>query len=243
MREAFFMPHLGLGDHIICNAILRKLRESYDIVHMPVKRHNFLNVQDLFKDDDGIELIAVAGDTEALRYREMFKKHVDDIVGVGVYGQSFLQESSSFDESFYKQIQMEHDERWNLFAYSRDLDKESALYDSAELPDNYIFVHDDKNRNYEIDDSYFKDNIYVFRPTHKFGTDCETTLFHYGKIIENASEIHCIDSSFACYIEHLDCTGVDKMVLHRYIKQEREFNTEDKNHPFFPQYRQKWEII
>ena len=60
MREAFFMPHLGLGDHIICNGILRKLRESYDIVHMPVKNHNLLNVQDMFKDDTGIELISVS---------------------------------------------------------------------------------------------------------------------------------------------------------------------------------------
>ena len=243
MREAFFMPHLGLGDHIICNAILRKLRESYDIVHMPVKRHNFLNVQDLFKDDDGIELISVAGDEEALKYLNMFKGHVNEVVGVGNYGQEFLRDSNSFDESFYKQVRMEYNERWSLFSYARDINKEAVLYDSAELPDNYIFVHDDKNRNYEIEDSYFNDNSYVFRPTHKFGTNCETTLFHYGKIIENADEIHCIDSSFACYIEHLDCSAVDKMVLHRYIKQEREFNTQDKNHPFFPQYRQKWEII
>jgi Zn-finger nucleic acid-binding protein len=243
MREAFFMPHLGLGDHIICNGILRKLRESYDIVHMPVKRHNLLNVQDMFKDDNGIELISVSGDAEAVRYRDMFKGHINKIIGVGNYGQDFLQDSSSFDESFYRQVEMEYSERWKLFSYSRDLDKESALYDAADLPGKYIFVHDDRGRDYEIEDSFFEGGLFVFRPSHQFGADCETTLFHYGKIIENATEIHCIDSSFACYIEHLDCSTVDKMVLHRYIKQEKEFNTQDKNHPFFPQYRQKWEII
>ena len=243
MREAFFIPHLGLGDHIICNGILRKLRESYDIVHMPVKHHNLLNVQDMFKDDSGIELISVTGDAEAVKYRDMFKSHVDEIIGVGNYGQNFLQDSSSFDESFYKQVKMEHIARWERFLYERDSVKEAALYDEADLPDNYIFVHDDKERDYEIENSFFEESLFVFRPSHKFGTDCETTLFHYGKIIENASEIHCIDSSFACYIEHLDCSAVKKMVLHRYIKQEREFNTQDKNHPFFPQYHQKWEII
>ena len=93
MREAFFMLHLGLGDHIICNGILRKLPESYDIVHIPVKRHNFLNVQDMFKDDNGIELISVSGDAEAVRYRDMFKNHVNEIIGVGNYGQNFLQDS------------------------------------------------------------------------------------------------------------------------------------------------------
>jgi hypothetical protein len=243
MREAFFIPHLGLGDHIICNGILRKLRESYDIVRMPVKHHNLLNIQDMFKDDSGIELISVTGDAEAIKYRDRFKDHVSEIIGVGYYGQNFLQDSSSFDESFYKQAEMEHNDRWELFLYDRDIVKETALYDASNLPGKYIFVHDDISRNYEIENSFFEENLFIFRPSHQFGTDCETTLFHYGKIIENASEIHCIDSSFACYIEHLDCSAVEKMVLHRYIKQEKEFDTQDKNHPFFPQYRQKWEII
>jgi hypothetical protein len=243
MREAFFMPHLGLGDHIICNGILRKLRETYDVVHMPVKAHNLHSVQDMVRDDTGIELISVAGDPEAVRYLNMFKTHVEKVVGVGHFGSDFLMESKSFDESFYKQAALTHDDRWNAFYYCRDEQKESALLQAADLPEKYIFVHDDKNRNYEIDKTHFNEEYAVFRPQHKFGENTESTLFHYGKIIENATEIHCIDSSFACYTEHLDCSKVDKMVLHRYIKQERELNTDNKNHPFFPQYRQKWEII
>ena len=72
MPEAFFMPHLGLGDHIICNGILRKLREDYDIVHMPVKRHNYQTVKDMVRDDAGIELIPVGDDNEAIRYLNIF---------------------------------------------------------------------------------------------------------------------------------------------------------------------------
>jgi hypothetical protein len=243
MPEAFFMPHLGLGDHIICNGILRKLREDFDIVHMPVKHHNYSTVKDMVRDDDGIELISVNNDDEAIRYLNIFKNHVDKVIGVGNYGSNFLQSSKSFDESFYKQVSLPYDSRWSAFQYSRDLEKEEQVFVDSELPEKYVFVHDDVNRNYVINDSHFDENIYVFRPTHKFGEKSETTVFHYGKIIENATEIHCIDSSFACYIEHLDCSRVDKMVIHRYIKQQNELNTDDKNHPFFPQYRQKWEII
>lgn len=243
MPEAFFMPHLGLGDHIICNGILRKLREDYDIVHMPVKRHNYQTVKDMVRDDAGIELIAVGDDNEAIRYLNIFKNHVDKIVGVGNYGSNFLQNSKSFDESFYKQASLSYDARWNSFVYLRDTEKENKVFLDANLPEKYIFVHDDANRNYAICDSKLNEEMYIFRPEHKFGEKTTTTVFHYGKIIENATEIHCIDSSFACYIEHLDCSNVDKMVIHRYIKQKNELNTDDKNHPFFPQYRQKWEII
>ena len=243
MREAFFMPHLGLGDHIICNGMIRNLRKSYDIVHMPVKTHNLLNVRDMLRDDPGIELIEVTGDAQALKYLGMFKARVDAIVGVGQYGAAFLKESKSFDESFYKQVGIPHDLRWEEFKYVRDEVKENKVLELASLPEKYIFVHDDINRDYVIDSAHFPTNIDVYRPAHNFGELCETTLFHYGKIIERATEVHCIDSSFACYVEHLDCSQVERLVLHRYVKQKKEFNTDDKNHPFFPQYRQNWDII
>jgi hypothetical protein len=237
------MPHLGLGDHIICNAIVRNLRKSYDVVHMPVKAHNFHTVKDMLRDDPGIELIKVTGDEQALKYLGLFRARVDNIVGVGQYGTDFLNDSKSFDESFYKQIDISYDARWDEFKYVREDTVEAKLFEDAQLPEKYVFVHDDASRNYLIDESNFPADMTVYRPVHTFGELCETTLFHYGKIIEEATEIHCIDSSFACYVEHLDCSRVERLVLHRHIKQKNEFNTDDKFHPFFPQYRQKWEII
>lgn len=243
MRKVFFIPHLGLGDHIICNGIVRKLREEYDIVHMPVKYHNYESVRDMCRDDAGIELIKVNNDDEAIKYLNIFRPHVEKIVGVGNYGSNFLHEAKSFDESFYKQLNFSYDIRWTSFKYNRDHAKENDVYKRAQLPTDYVFVHDDVNRNYKINEEHLPADVHVFRPSHTFGKEAEVTIFQYGKIIENAKEIHCIDSSFACYIEHLNCTQVDRMVLHRYIKQKNEFNTDDKFHPFFPQYRQKWEII
>ena len=177
MREAFFIPHLGLGDHIICNGIVRMLRKEYDIVHMPVKHHNYDCVSDMFRDDDGIELISVRDDHEAIKYLDIFRPHVEKIIGVGNYGPNFLHDAKSFDESFYKQLNLSYDLKWSYFKYQRDNEKENALLDSMHLPESYIFVHDDKHRNYEIDNSHFPKDVYVFRPTHMFGEKTNTTIF------------------------------------------------------------------
>ena len=243
MADAYFLPHLGLGDHIICNGLLRKLRKKFDTIYMPVKQHNTHSVRDLFRDDPGIEIIPVKGDADAKNKQSLFAPHVDEIIGVGNFGQGFLQNCQSFDESFYLQCGIAFKERWASFFYKRDLEKEEELYHELASDDPYIFVHDDLQRDYIIEAKHFPADIPVIRPLHRFGEDSLSTLFHYGKIIEGATEIHCIDSSFACYIEHLNTKKVKKMVLHRYIKQQKELQTTNKNHPFFPQYKKKWEII
>ena len=243
MPEAYFMPHLGLGDHIICNGLVRKLRERFDIVYMPVKQHNMHSVRDLFRDDVGIEIIPVQGDVDAKNKMSLFARYVDETIGVGNFGEGFLENCSSFDESFYIQCDLPFKHRWSSFFYKRDLEKEEELYHEIATDEPYIFVHDDLKRNYIIDNKYFEPGLTVIRPVHLFGDESLNSLFHYGEIIEKAHEIHCIDSSFACYIEHLNTQKVKKMVLHRHIKQEKELQTTDKNHPFFPQYKKKWEII
>tara|TARA_R110000824_G_scaffold132903_5_gene295506 strand:+ start:447 stop:1178 length:732 start_codon:yes stop_codon:yes gene_type:complete len=243
MPEAYFLPHLGLGDHIICNGLLRELRKKFDIVYMPVKQHNTHSVRDLFRDDPGIEIIPVRGDNDAKSKQSLFARHVDEVIGVGNFGTGFLENCKSFDESFYIQCGVSFKERWSSFFYKRDLEKEEELYHELATDEPYIFVHDDLQRDYIIDEKHFLDGAQIIRPIHRFGEESLNSLFHYGKLVEGAQEIHCIDSSFACYIEHLNTKKVKKMVLHRYIKQQKELQTHDKNHPFFPQYKKKWEII
>ena len=243
MPEAYFMPHLGLGDHIICNGLVRKLRETFDIVYMPAKHHNAHSVRDLFHDDEGIEIIPVKGDQDAKDKRDLFASYVDEIINIGHFGADFLENCKSFDESFYTQCGFPFKDRWSAFFYERDKDKEEELYHELATDEPYVFVHDDLKRRYIIDNKHFGTGLPVIRPAHLFGDKSLNSLVHYGKVIEEAHEIHCIDSSFACYIEHLNTKKVKKMVLHRYIKQEKELQTHDKNHPFFPQYKKKWEII
>ena len=46
--------HLGLGDHIICNGLVRKIKESHEKVVVFCKTPNYENVSYMFKDDSNI---------------------------------------------------------------------------------------------------------------------------------------------------------------------------------------------
>lgn len=50
--ECFIHHHLGLGDHIICNGIVRYVVKNYDFnnVALVVKNSNLNNVRRMFSD-------------------------------------------------------------------------------------------------------------------------------------------------------------------------------------------------
>lgn len=57
MEEIYIYHHLGLGDHIICNSIVRNFCDSYDTVYLFVKPHNYKNVEFMYRDLTNITLI------------------------------------------------------------------------------------------------------------------------------------------------------------------------------------------
>jgi hypothetical protein len=77
--------------------------------------------------------------------------------------------------------------------YNRDLQKEIEVWDMVYPRENYILVHSgsDYGRQIEIDG----DNVVEFTPIDGY------TIFDWRKVIENASEIHCIDSSLLNFVE------------------------------------------
>ena len=60
----YIYHHLGFGDHIICNGLVRHFKEIHGKVRVFSKHHNFENVKYMYRDDKDIEVIGVAGDGE-----------------------------------------------------------------------------------------------------------------------------------------------------------------------------------
>jgi hypothetical protein len=227
---SFILGHLGLGDQIICNSIIRNTCNKNKIVFLPVKKHNLLNIKDLFKDIQNIKYIIVSDDHEMIQYYELTKNILNNVVKLGIFGNNFLKDNKSFDESFYEQANIDYNKRWIDFTYKNNVDKQISLF--SEIKNKYIFVHDDQSRNYCINKEFITNKYDIYRPNHKLGDNNSYSIFDYTKILENAEEIHCMDSSFACYIDHLPNLKNKLKYIHRYVRKEGG-----------PVYRNNWTIL
>lgn len=226
-KDLLLMWHLGLGDTILCNGLLRTLHQEYNITTF-CKHHNFNTTKIMFDDLEDLTLIKVKDDNEAIKFVNDYKKFHDRYLGLGFFGKDFMKNTKYFDESFYNQAEVNYFNRWNKFHFP--FKEKSQIRETTK--ENYIFVHDDHSRGLVIKDEYLE-NKNIFRPRHNLGKKSDHTLFDYLNIIKNSTEIHCMDSSFACLIEHIDELREKKKYIHRYIRKQ------NKN----PKFLNNWKIL
>lgn len=202
----YIYHHLGLGDHVSCHGIVRHFCEIEESVGLFVKQHNYENVKYMFNDLTNLELIPLYDDNDVNDFININK--LKNILRVGncVGGDSSKCKWQNFEEDFYLMAGLPVEYKTKKFFINRNLEKEIKLFNSLNLKKNeYIFVHDGN-----VNLKKLPQNIEHVKPVSH-------GLFDWMYVIENAKEIHCIDSSFICLV---DCMNIDNIPLfnHRYIK-------------------------
>jgi hypothetical protein len=193
----FIYHHLGLGDHIICNGLVRTLITNNNEYTMFVKKNNLPSVKFMYKDLPNLKFID-GDDSFVLNYLNLNKINENDLIKIGFYKHP---NSKEFDDSFYLQHNIPFFYRWEKFYVERDLQSELNLFKKFGIEENnYIFIHDDSTRALNIDEKYIKNkDLPIIRP--KLGlTD---NIFDYMYLIENSLECHFMDSSFRLMFDSL----------------------------------------
>lgn len=202
MREIYIYHHLGLGDHITCHGIVRTYCENYDRVNLFVKEHNYDNVSYMYNDINNLNLI-VGNDVDVVKY--INDNNIKNVRYIGFN----LNNWENLELQFYRMAGTPIEYKRKKFFINRDLDKEIQIFNELKLEkNNYIFLH---KGDYEINHQYITPGLKIVEPkTHDF--------FDWIYVIENAKEIHCIDSSFLCLIDNLQLNEDIKLFNHRYVR-------------------------
>ncbi len=123
--------HLGLGDHIICNAIVRTAFERHGPLYLFVKEPFYKSIQDLYKDID-IKLIKVQNDSDCYKFFKEYK-----VLVIGFSNTRF----PHWEKSFYDQVGIDYSLRFSKFFIKRDYKREAALEEKLNLPDQFAFCN------------------------------------------------------------------------------------------------------
>jgi hypothetical protein len=218
---------LGLGDHIICNGLVRNLILPTKNYRLIVKNRNYKSVSFMYRDLYNLSFLIVDDEIDIINY---IKNYKSDIIKMDFDKHlKFLSEGCCWDLAFYKEFGIDFKKRWDDFYIKRDLDVEYSLYKKLNPYDEpFVLIHNI--------DSLGVDRInYNFVTRDKLIIEVKKTetIFDYIHIIEKADEIHCIDSSFIHLVESVS-TNTDKLYYHRNFNKRSE-----SDHTT----RKKWEII
>jgi hypothetical protein len=199
----FIHHHLGLGDHIICNGLVRTLlNESrvYSGVCVFAKEVHKSKVSRMFDDDDRISVISIPKDKDEIEFTNNYisSNFVTNFIRCGfggIYNFYTMGITKNFDEVFYLMAGIPHETKWTNFKIRRDYGEESRVYGKLNPnKEKYIFVHDDYSRGMVITPNNPK-NLKIIK------NDITESIFDMTMVLEGASEIHCMESSMKCLIE------------------------------------------
>jgi hypothetical protein len=223
--EILIRTHLGLGDALVCNAVVHHYAETHTVTFL-CKPQNKISVAFMFRTNDNITVLDVENDAEADEVVKECKGAGKKVLGLGFYGTPPLPNPPQlgWDKHMYVQAGMPFMDRWNKFRVARQESME------LEAPKGrFIFLHDDESRGFKIRPETLPAKTKIVRP---FKTD-KNNIFEWWQHLEKAWEIHCVDSSFAILADSLPCRAAKRLVLHKYARPDG----------VEPQYLNTWEVL
>lgn len=202
MKDLLIYANMGLGDAIILNGALRKLAETRCVFFL-CQPHNFNSIVWMFMDHAQISVKAVVSDEGAEAFiREQADNPRLEVLRLGCTGVGWTT-GQGFDQTMYRQAGVPFEQRWDGFHVERAPDE--VLPPSQQ----FAFIHDDRSREFIIR-NLPADILGVVRPdSHK-----TPNIFQWRRVLEEASEIHCIPSSFAHLADSLALREGVKLFLH-----------------------------
>jgi hypothetical protein len=222
MENIMIYHHLGLGDHFICNGLVRYLYESIKParLYLPVKKHNFITVSRMYADLPAIIPLAVNKDKDVENLPQNLL--CDRVIRVGFSKTP----RRDFDVSFYDMTGVPFSVRWDYFKVVRDGDREKLLEEIVGVKDGdrFVLVHNVSSTGKCTVTLHSDLRRIVVSPL----TDC---LLDWCSLVEKAEEVHCIDSAFIHLAQTLN---VRRGVFHNVRPTTKKFTFE---------LRKDWETI
>tara|TARA_B100000959_G_scaffold140146_1_gene147261 strand:+ start:1387 stop:2163 length:777 start_codon:yes stop_codon:yes gene_type:complete len=218
-NNVFIYHHLGLGDHFHCNGVVRYLiKNKYKNkkIKLFAKKKYFEMVKFMYRDIQTLEVIKISNDEKKeLEEVNSYLKKSDIIEKIGFdYFLKNQNANKTIDMLFYEQFDIDYSKRFELTYWKRDYTNEEKVYNQLVKQKDYIFIHDDPHRNFIIPEKYFSKKFQLIKNSYEF------SIFDYCKIIENAKEIHVMESSIRCMLEFLN-TNNAKHFLYKFKSDKR----------------------
>ncbi len=199
----FIATHMGLGDMILQNGLVRTLAESEKEVFVPCIQKYERSAREMYRDNERIMLVVVPDEIEEVN--RIAKRHAKYLLLGRHNPEGHLRPDKNFDEVLYEQAGVPFKNKWSKFKTVSAGD--SPIFD-------YVFLHEDVERGLLIDRNLTPKFMPVVMPQK---TD---SIWDHWAHMNSAKELHLIVSCFMCLA---DCANLTtKKAAHLYSRPMRD---------------------
>lgn len=207
--------HNGMGDELICNGVVRECCKKYETVGIFCIERNLTSVSFMYRDLQNLRINVVKTHSERRRFKffnafRFGQSRYDKILTIDEYDQEC---GVKFERQVYKTFDVPFEKKWSGFYVIRDKEREAATFKKTGVSEPYQFVHDDGR--FPLDRTRISQTLAIIEPTKELTNN----VFDCCGMIERATEIHVVDSSFINLIDLLPYTNNEqKLYKHIYAR-------------------------
>jgi hypothetical protein len=249
MASGLYFGMQGLGDHISSNGLIRTLirKHKLDEIYVLVWTHYSNQVAYMFRDDPRIQICSIDNGAEHAQARTFVESikpthlfwightvteryPIHDLVNGNMLfvQRSFEQLRADYHDKeydchqlYYAAVDVPFKHRFDDFYIGRNLSEEERIFNKLNPNhEEYIFVHDDAARGFKMPDNVLQhfagSSVKVIR------NDVTENLLDFSLVVQNAKQVHTMESSFRCFVETVP-TEETSFFLHHYIRRTEPF--------------------
>jgi hypothetical protein len=212
----YIYHHMGMGDTLLCNGLIRHFSEENDLVFIFSKPQYIKNTLYMYRDNPKIKVIQF-DDYGVKSFMALNPQNNYLVLGhtPEYFKKLDVNKEWTFEEGFYKMANVPFEYKWSKFFFKRDMDIEKEAFNRVGLKEGekYLFIHDDPKRGRIFKKEYIDKNIKTIHPTDYQ----DIGLFDFFYIMENAYQVHVHNSSFANLIDTIELK-TNQLFYHKYAR-------------------------
>jgi hypothetical protein len=180
----------------------------------------------MYSDDSSIKLFIIEDDIQI--YPFVQKKYLIEDEGYKVFSCGYHKENPiiyEFPHSFYDDLSLSREIRTEYFYVTNFKESVDLLKNVQNISKEYILLHQNSSQKSVDIFSLLSTDLPIldinknnYAENHKFyevaSLVVNQPMLAYKNLIESATEIHCLESSFYCFASHLDLSRVFKKVCY-----------------------------
>lgn len=212
--DLFFSGAMSLGDTIVCSPIVHRFAENANILYLPSQRKFYETTACLYQDNPKIKVVAFDGpgfEAAFIEQNNLTRIDFADIDVTRVYIENLNEYANAkvnWDRQIYEYYDIPYSVRYREFKFPKHVEGADLLYDQlTEGDDNYCLFHQQTGQHPQgvgIDLAGFRaaNNLPPLKII-EINDTITTNMLQYVKLIENAKEIHCVNTSFFWLVDSL----------------------------------------
>jgi len=213
----FFFGPVSLGDTFVLSGAAHYFGDRCNELHFPCHEKFFETTSTLFQDYPNIKVVVMNGDIPTYLKEHGISRvlqneiHMETIDGVSVI--------PMWDRQLYYGLDLPFSLRYTNFRLPKYVYGADHLYRSLSSGEPYVLVH---KRTSDHPDG-IPISITGFRESYNLPTDLKiieitesitSNMMQYVKLIEHATEIHCVSSSFFNLVDSMNNITNARLFFH-----------------------------